>query len=183
MTPWKPARGQRLKRRRATASSASNLSAAVLIGIAVLMFLGVMVSSLMEHERVMRYRRDEWFVLPWNPAWAPMPGPLGNMREDIARALYAFAGTKPEVLKHIPCYCGCKLKGHHSDHDCFVKHRATDGVVTEWDEHGLSCPLATDITGDVMLWHDQGKPLHVIRRNIDNEFGAHGPATDTPLPR
>lgn len=45
------------------------------------------------------------------------------------------------------------------------------------------CPLAPDITGDVMLWHDQGRSIHVIRREIDREFGTCGPATDTPLPR
>jgi hypothetical protein len=75
------------------------------------------------------------------------------------------------------------VEGHHSDHDRFVKHRSADGAVTAWEEHGLVCPLATDITGDVMLWQDQGKSLHVIRGDVDRESGARGPATETPLPR
>lgn len=91
MTPSKAARAQELKRRRPTTSSGSNLSAAILIGSAVLMLLGVMVSSLMEHERVTRYQRDEWFALPWNPDWPPMPGPLGNVREDIAAHCWRLA--------------------------------------------------------------------------------------------
>ena len=112
-----------------------------------------------------------------------MPGPLKELREDIARAVYSFAGTKPDVLEHIPCFCGCRLRGHGSVHDCYVKHRSAESVVTEWDDHGLTCALATDITGDVMLWHDQGESLSTIRRRIDQEFGTRGPATDTPLPR
>jgi hypothetical protein len=180
---WKPSRRVRSRRRWKKAWSGSNLPAAIFMALAVLMLLGYMVFSFVKHERFLRYRRNEWVALPWNPAWPTMPRPLNRMREDIARALYAFAGTKPEVLKHIPCYCGCKLQGHHSDHDCFVKHRSVKGVVTEWEQHGIICPLATDITGDVMLWHDQGKSLDAIRRAIDREFGGRGPATDTPLPR
>jgi hypothetical protein len=180
---WKPPKRLRSKRRRADASSSSNRSAIILMGIAVVMVIGAIAVSLSRHERIMRYQREEWIALPWNAAWPPMPAPLQGLREDVARALYAFAGTKPEVLKHIPCYCGCKLQGHHSDHDCFVKRRSMDGVVTEWEEHGLTCPLATDITGDVMLWHEQGKSIHIIRRNIDREFGARGPATNTPIPQ
>lgn len=112
-----------------------------------------------------------------------MPASVQGLREDIARALYAFAGTKPAVLQHIPCYCGCVKDGHTSAHDCFVCRRSTTGVVTEWNQHGMVCPLATDITGDVMLWDEQGESLKVIRQRIEREFQSRGPATDTPLPR
>jgi hypothetical protein len=152
------------------------------MGVAILVVLAVMAISLARHERVMQLRRGEPPSLPWNPAWPAMPMPFQGVRKDVARALYAFAGTKPELLHYIPCYCGCRLQGHHSNHDCFVKQRSTSGVVTEWDGHGLACPFAGDITGDVMLLHEQGKSLQVIRRQIDREFGGRGEATDTPLP-
>jgi len=44
------------------------------------------------------------------------------------------------------------------------------------------CPLSPDITGDVMLWYERGKPLSAIRYDIDQEFGSRGPATPTPDP-
>jgi hypothetical protein len=117
-------------------------------------------------------------------SWLPLPTPTSTatLPADVARAIYTFAGKEPEVLRYIPCYCGCRMQGHHSNHDCFVKRRTTDGRVGEWDVHGLVCPLAPDITGDVMLWHERGRPMSVIRKDIDKEFGHRGPATPTPLP-
>jgi hypothetical protein len=175
--------GRRKRVRRVRESFGSNRQAVMLIGIAVFLLLSLMAVSLVRHERAMQSLRPEWPSLPWNPAWPAMPAPLQGLREDVVRAAYAFAGTKPDVMEHIPCFCGCRLQGHHSAHDCFVKHRSADGVVTEWDNHGLMCPLAMNITGDVSLWHEQGDSVSVIRQRIDREFGARGPATDTPRPR
>jgi hypothetical protein len=180
---WKRSRGVESIRRRKKVSGGSHLSTAIYMGLPVLTLLGSLVFSVVKHERFLQYRRNEWVALPWNGAWPAMPGPIKNMPAHVARSLYAFAGAKPEVLDHIPCHCGCRSKGHRSVHSCFVKHRSTKGIVTEWEEHGLTCPLATDITGDVMLWHDQGKSIDVIRRAIDREFGGRRPGTDTPLPK
>ena len=173
----------RVKRRRAAPKGRLHWSARILVGMTTVTLLGFLGFSVMRHDRLMKYWEAEWISLPWHASWPPLPAPLGSLREDVARAVYAFAGARPEIQKHIPCVCGCRSLGHQSVHDCFVKHRSADGQVTEWEEHGLSCRVAVDITGDVMLWHEQGKPLSVIRRDIDREFSAKGHATMTPLPR
>ena len=65
-----------------------------------------------------------------NPGFAP-PVPV-----DQARAVYQFAAEHPEILKYVPCYCGCESTGHNHNESCFVKRRDTQGNVTEWDTHG-----------------------------------------------
>lgn len=163
----------------------SNLQAAILTGLVLSLFVAMLTVLVVQDERFhrTRTRTNEWISLPWDPTWPALPVlSAGNLRIDVARAIYAFAGTKPEVLKYIPCYCGCRSQGHHSNHDCYVKRRSPDGRVTEWDSHGVTCPLGPDITGDVMLWHENGRPLSTIRHDIDQEFGSRGPATPTPKP-
>jgi hypothetical protein len=32
-----------------------------------------------------------------------------------------------EVLRYIPCYCGCVDVGHISNEDCFIDRRPADG--------------------------------------------------------
>ena len=65
-----------------------------------------------------------------NPGFAP-PRPLDQMR-----AIYEFAAQHPEVLKFVPCYCGCESTGHPHNESCFVKSRDAQGNVTQWDTHG-----------------------------------------------
>jgi hypothetical protein len=55
--------------------------------------------------------------------------------EDV-RAVYRFAALHPEVMRYVPCFCGCERDGHQDNEDCFVRTRATDGSVT-WESHGL----------------------------------------------
>jgi hypothetical protein len=52
------------------------------------------------------------------------------------RAIYDFAAQHPEVLKFVPCYCGCESSGHPHNESCFVKSRDAQGNVREWDTHG-----------------------------------------------
>ena len=162
----------------------SNLQAGVLTGLAIAFVVALMTMMVIHHERFDRIRPDEWSSLPWDPAWPALPIARGGreLRADVAKAIYAFAGTKPEVMEYIPCYCGCRSRGHRSHHACYVKRRSSDGRVAEWNDHGLMCPLGPDISGDVILWHEQGQSLSVIRRKIDDEFGSRGPSTETPRP-
>lgn len=162
----------------------SNLQAAILTSLALALLMAMVTFMVVDYERFHKRRPDEWTSLPWDPGWPILPVLSGaqHLRIDVARAIYAFAGAKPEVLQYIPCYCGCRTQGHRSNHDCYVKHRSPDGRVTDWSDHGLMCPLGPDITGDVMLWHERGRPLSTIRHDIDQEFGSRGPATPTPDP-
>jgi hypothetical protein len=66
----------------------------------------------------------------------PNPGFAPGRPVDQARAVYQFAGEHPEVLKYVPCYCGCESSGHPHNESCFVKRRDSKGNVLEWDTHG-----------------------------------------------
>lgn len=66
----------------------------------------------------------------------PNPGFAPARPMDQTRAVYAFAAEHPEVMKYVPCYCGCEASGHPHNESCFVKRRDARGNVTEWDLHG-----------------------------------------------
>jgi hypothetical protein len=66
----------------------------------------------------------------------PTPGFAPGRPVDQARAVYQFAAEHPEILKYVPCYCGCESTGHPHNESCFVKRRDTQGNVVEWDTHG-----------------------------------------------
>jgi hypothetical protein len=66
----------------------------------------------------------------------PSPGFSPGRPVDVTRAVYKFAAEHPEVLKYVPCYCGCESTGHGHNESCFVKRRDAKGNVLEWDTHG-----------------------------------------------
>ena len=48
---------------------------------------------------------------------------------DVQR-LYEFQITHGELMRHMPCFCGCgKDAGHRSNRDCYVKAVNADGSV------------------------------------------------------
>ena len=48
---------------------------------------------------------------------------------------YRFALERPDLLKQVPCYCGCgEEAGHKSNLDCFVRSR--NGADVTFDTHG-----------------------------------------------
>ncbi len=63
-----------------------------------------------------------------------MPAPRPR---DYVVAAYEFAALHPEVLKYVPCYCGCERSGHQHNESCFVASRDAEGRVTAWDSHGM----------------------------------------------
>jgi hypothetical protein len=54
---------------------------------------------------------------------------------EVTRAVYAFAARSPEVLRYVPCFCGCEHHGHQGNDDCFVAGRDADGR-PRWEMHG-----------------------------------------------
>ena len=46
------------------------------------------------------------------------------------KRLYEFQVTHGEVMRYIPCFCGCgQNAGHRSNRDCYVKAVRADGSV------------------------------------------------------
>ncbi len=67
--------------------------------------------------------------------------PASQLPKEVQRApttvreAYQFALANPDVLKYIPCYCGCGAD-HGSVKDCFVREVRPDGSAV-FDEMGL----------------------------------------------
>ena len=54
------------------------------------------------------------------------PAPVARAAPEVQEA-YIFAAKHPEVLRYMPCYCGCEREvpphhtpAHASNYDCFV---------------------------------------------------------------
>jgi hypothetical protein len=69
----------------------------------------------------------------------PLPSvPFAPARPmDVVRAVFVFAAKHPEVLSHIPCFCGCEHMGHRNNDDCFVKARDAQERPVAWEPHGM----------------------------------------------
>ena len=91
---------------------------------------------------------------------------------EVVTAAYEFAAEHPEILSYVPCYCGCERAGHKGNHDCFVKARADNGDVTEWDEHGVECAVCIDVAHRSRQLYASGASVRDIRAAIEKEFAA-----------
>jgi hypothetical protein len=143
----------------------SSTQATDLTGIGAAILVLMTVVTVVRHEPSLKSPGGEWKSLPWDPVWPPLPVVSGTrqLRADIARAIYAFGGAKPEVLQHIPCFLRLRIPRSPKQSRLLCNASLGRGRVAEWDSHGLVCPLGPDITGDVMLWHEKGWPLSRIR--------------------
>ncbi len=91
------------------------------------------------------------------------------------RESYQFAIANPDVLKSIPCYCGCGAMGHTSNYSCYVAAENPDGSLT-FDGHALGCSICVDITQDAMRMLDQGKSISEIYAYVDQTYSRFGPS-------
>jgi hypothetical protein len=102
---------------------------------------------------------------------------------SVVTAAYEFAAEHPEVLTYIPCFCGCERGGHRGNEDCFVKARAANGDVVEWEPHGLECAVCIDVATRSRQMHASGASVRDIRAAVEKEFAANSPLmTPTPKP-
>jgi Protein of unknown function with PCYCGC motif len=46
---------------------------------------------------------------------------------DEIREAYRFAAANRDILRYIPCYCGCGEQGHTSNASCYVKDSSPPG--------------------------------------------------------
>jgi uncharacterized protein with PCYCGC motif len=93
----------------------------------------------------------------------------------IVQQAYQFASANPEVMKNIPCYCGCGNIGHTSNYSCYVSQVDDQGSIT-FDNHALGCSICVDITQDVMRLLREGKSLPEIRAYVDTTYSKYGPS-------
>ena len=110
-------------------------------------------------------------------AMAPLDGMPAEVQgaPALVREAYQFAAANPDVMKHIPCYCGCGEMGHTSNYACYVAGMSADGAIT-YDTHALGCSICVDITQDTMRLLKQGKSLQEIKSYVDSTYARYGPS-------
>jgi hypothetical protein len=100
--------------------------------------------------------------------------PLAQMPDQVRSApvivqkSYQFVIANPDLMKQIPCYCGCGAIGHTSNYACYV---GENGII---DNHALGCSICVDITQDVMRLTGQGKDPLEIKNYIDSVYSKFG---------
>lgn len=103
-----------------------------------------------------------------------MPAEVKTAPTTVQQA-YRFAVANPDLLKQIPCYCGCDDIGHTSNYDCYVADVDAGGTVS-YDSHALGCSICVDITQDTMRLLKQGKTVAEIKATIDQTYSQYGPS-------
>lgn len=108
----------------------------------------------------------------------PNPGFAPARPMETTRLAYEFAARNPDVIKYVPCYCGCERSGHGSNESCFVQSRTASGGVT-WDVHGWGCTICIDVAAEAARMHAGGADASSIRAAIDRKWSGRFP-TSTP---
>jgi len=103
-----------------------------------------------------------------------MPTEVRSAPATVLQA-YRFAAANPEIMKQIPCYCGCGAIGHTSNYSCYVISVDSNGAIT-YDQHALGCSLCVDITQDTMRLLKQGKSAQEIKAYVDSTYSKYGPS-------
>ncbi len=103
-----------------------------------------------------------------------MPAEIRSAPVTVQEA-YQFASANPDVMKNIPCYCGCGDLGHTSNYDCYVSGVDAQGKIA-FDNHALGCSICVDITQDVMRMMREGKSPQEARAYIDATYSKYGPS-------
>lgn len=114
----------------------------------------------------------------WTSSSEELPKFLDTQTEQM-RQVYALAGSATEVLRWIPCYCGCgESAGHQSNLNCFVAETRKDGSIV-WDDHGTRCIVCLEIAAQSVQLYSEGKSIKEIRETIDAQY-KEGYAKPTP---
>jgi hypothetical protein len=94
----------------------------------------------------------------------------------LVQTAYQFNAANPDLMKEIPCYCGCGDIGHVSNYDCYIANVDDKGAIT-FDNHALGCSICVDITQDAMRMLKDGKSPGEIRAAIDQTYARYGPSS------
>ena len=111
-----------------------------------------------------------------------LPTFLAGQEQQIQQ-IYLIAAQHTDLLKHIPCYCGCgESVGHKSNLDCFINDVKEDGTIV-WDSHATTCVNCMEIAVESAKLKQEGKTPLEIRKYIDNKYkDGFAKPTDTPMP-
>ncbi len=94
--------------------------------------------------------------------------------------MHEFAARHPEVIRHLPCFCGCERNGHRNNEDCFIARRDADGR-PQWSPHGIGCGICIDVAQEALRLHAAGTSVVEIRAAVERKYRTEYP-TSTPTP-
>lgn len=173
------------KRRRSKLGKAGIFALA--LGAAVL--VAVVARNIARHDDLVKWRarleadagNPPW--PQWSPNWPPLPEPTRLHVRSVPNVIgpYAFAATHQDILKAIPCYCGCVREGHQSVLQCYLSGSRADGTPI-WTDHSFDCELCIHIAREVFLMTSQGLPTSEIRAVIESKYRGVGTPTRTSPP-
>ena len=103
-----------------------------------------------------------------------MPAEVQSAPVTVQEA-YQFSAANPDIMKDIPCYCGCGNIGHESNYACYVSDVDDQGNLT-FDNHALGCSICVDITQDVMRMLREGKSPQEALAYVDATYSKYGPS-------
>lgn len=103
-----------------------------------------------------------------------MPTDVKNAPVAVQQS-YQFNVANPDVMKQLPCYCGCGAMGHTSNYTCYISGIESDGTI-DYDSHALGCSICVDITQDAMRLLEQGKTAGEIKTYVDQTYAQYGPS-------
>jgi len=112
----------------------------------------------------------------------PNPGFTPVRPMSIVSATYDFAAQHPEILRYVPCYCGCGSQGHMNNEACFICRRDAQGNVLQWDTHGFGCTICIDVALEAMQLYSSGADVVSIRAAIERKWTPGNAAGKTPTP-
>ncbi len=101
-----------------------------------------------------------------------LPGQVQSAPAAV-RTAYQFAAANPDLMKGVPCYCGCGGIGHTSNYSCYVSGVDSQGGIT-YDNHALGCSLCVNITQDAMRLYQEGKTAPQIKAYVDSTYSKYG---------
>lgn len=115
-------------------------------------------------------------------AWAARPDYVRQADARVQEA-YRYALERPDVIRWMPCFCGCAAMEHRSNLDCFLRARMTAGAVA-FEEHASYCDVCVQTALLAKQRLAEGRSLSEIRAEVDTTFGGNGvPGTPTDLPK
>lgn len=111
-----------------------------------------------------------------------LPSFLDEKQEQII-TIYQHAAQHEQLLRSIPCYCGCNESANHRDNfECFVNEIKESGEVV-WDDHGTKCNVCLEIAANSIVQYKEGKSIKEIRTEIDKRYETgYAKPTPTPMP-
>ena len=175
------------RRGRTSLSRRRRVLIAITVAASAASLFVLVARSVHQHDALIRWRQSleahgvgpSWPA--WDASWSPLPEARGRgvlVRDFLGP--YAYAAVNPEILKQIPCYCGCRRQGHRSNLDCYIRARSTDGKPI-WDDHTYTCPMCAAITREVALLIESGSTVAAAREAIDAVYAPrYGSGTPTP---